>query len=111
MERFLIGRIAGLQIFSVPQFGTRASFRLEYPGQDSVACCVAGDVAWELVASYFEGDVIEVKGAYKPRPSTASPMTPWSPRFCVHVLRSRKPSGLPPERQTGVPMTDRSGSP
>jgi hypothetical protein len=39
-ERFLIGRIAGLQIFSVPQFGTRASFRLEYPAQDSIAAAL-----------------------------------------------------------------------
>jgi len=110
-ERFIVGRIAGLQFFSVPQFGTRACFRLECPGPDFVPCCVAGDVARELVASCFEGNLIAVNGDYEPRPSTASPMTPWSPRFCVHVLRSGKPSGLPPERQTGVPMTDRSGSP
>ena len=110
-ERFIVGRIAGLQFFSVPQFGTRACFRLECPGPDFVPCCVAGDVARELVASYFDGNLIAVNGDYEPRPSTASPMTPWSPRFCVHVLRSGKPSGLPPERQTGVPMTDRSGSP
>ena len=31
-ERFLTGRIVDLQIFLVSQFGTRASFRLEYPG-------------------------------------------------------------------------------
>ena len=52
----VVGRIAGLQIFSVAQFGTRASFRLEWPGQDSVTCRVDGDVASELVASYFECD-------------------------------------------------------
>src|SRR6516225_6604215 len=90
----VVGRIAGLQIFSVPQFGTRASFRLEWPGQDSVTCRVDGDVARELVASYFEGDVIAVKGAYEPRPSTASPKTPWSSQFCVRALlcRSRQRS-------------------
>lgn len=93
-ERFLIGRIAGLQIFSVPQFGTRASFRLEYPGQHSVTCCVAGDVARELVASYFEGDVIAGKGAYEPRPSTASPKTPRSPRFCVDALSGPEAVGV-----------------
>jgi hypothetical protein len=85
-EHFLVGRIAGLQAFSVPQFGTRASFRLEWPRQDSVTCRVAGDVARELVASYFEGDVIAVKGTYEPRPSTASPKTPWIPRFCIQAL-------------------------
>ena len=82
----VVGRIAGLQIFSVPQFGTRASFRLEWPEQDAVTCRVDGDVARELVASYFEGDVIAVNGAYEPRSSTASPKTPWIPRFCIQAL-------------------------
>ena len=93
-ERFLTGRIVDLQIFLVSQFGTRASFRLEYPGQDSVACCLAGDVARELVASHFEGGVIAVKGAYEPRPSTASPKTPWIPRFCVHALSDPEAVGV-----------------
>ena len=90
----VVGRIAGLQIFSVPQFGTRASFRLEWPGQDSVTCRVDGDVARELVASYFEGDVIAVKGAYEPRPSTASPKAPWIPRFCIQALCGPEAVGL-----------------
>jgi len=90
----VVGRIAGLQIFSVPQFGTRASFRLEWPGQDSVTCRVDGDVARELVASHFEGGVIAVKGAYEPRPSTASPKTPWIPRFCIQALCGPEAVGL-----------------
>ena len=32
-EHFLIGRITRLQIFKVPEFGTRASFKLERVGQ------------------------------------------------------------------------------
>ena len=44
-EYVLIGRITGLRLFSVPEFGTRASFTLGCSGQCSVACCIAGDVA------------------------------------------------------------------
>ena len=32
-EHRLIGRITGLQIFKLPEFGTRASFRLTCSGQ------------------------------------------------------------------------------
>jgi hypothetical protein len=45
----LIGQITGLRVFSVPEFGTRASFKLECSGPCSVACCIAGDVAREFL--------------------------------------------------------------
>ena len=48
-ERVLIGRIIGLQILTVPEFGTRASFRIAGPGQPSVTCSVSGNVARELI--------------------------------------------------------------
>jgi hypothetical protein len=86
-EQFLIGHITRLQIFNVPEFGTRASFQLECPGQGSVACCVAGDVAREFVAYCREGDIVAVTGASEPRPSTASSKTPWAGRFRVRILR------------------------
>jgi hypothetical protein len=40
-ERLLIGRITRLQTFTVPEFGTRASFRLEC-AEGLVICCVRG---------------------------------------------------------------------
>ena len=49
-EHLLIGRIADLTIFSVPEFGTRASFTLECSGQCSVACCIAGDAVRRSIA-------------------------------------------------------------
>jgi hypothetical protein len=36
-EHILIGRLTGLQIFRVPEFGTRASFRIECGGQCPVS--------------------------------------------------------------------------
>lgn len=86
-EHFLIGRITRLQIFSVPEFGTRVSFKLECPEQGSVTCVVAGDVAREFVTHYCEGDIVAATGLYEPRPSTASSKTPWAGRFRVRALR------------------------
>ena len=86
-EHVLIGRITGLQIFKVPEFGTRASFRLQCSGQCSVICGVAGDIAREFVTYYREGNIIALKGIYEPRPSTASSRTPWAGRFRVRALR------------------------
>jgi hypothetical protein len=86
-EHFLIGRITRLQIFKVPEFGTRASFMLECPGQGLITCAVAGDVAREFVAYYREGDIVAVTGTSEPRPSTASSKTPWTGRFRVRTLR------------------------
>ena len=75
-ERLLIGRITRLQIFKVPEFGTRASFSLERLGHGAVTCSVAGDVAREFVNFCREGDFVAVNGLYEPRPSTASPNCP-----------------------------------
>lgn len=86
-EQFLIGRIIRLQIFKFPEFGTRASFRLECKGQRYVTCAVAGDVAREFVTYYREGDIVAVTGTYEPRPSTASSETPWAGRLRVRTLR------------------------
>jgi hypothetical protein len=86
-EYSLVGRISGLRIFWVPEFGTRASFTLECRGQSPFICCVAEDVAREFVTYYREGDIVAVQGNYEPRPSTASSKTPWVGRFRVHGLR------------------------
>jgi hypothetical protein len=86
-EHVLIGRITGTRVFSVPEFGTRASFTLECSGQCSVACCIAGDVARRFLASRREGDIVAADGIYEPPPSTASPKTPWVDRFRVRALR------------------------
>ena len=86
-EHFLIGHITGLRIFKVPEFGTRASFRLECPGQGSVICAIAGDIAREFVASYREGDTVAITGTSELRPSTASSKTPWTGRLRVRTVR------------------------
>jgi len=93
-EHILIGRITGLQIFRVPEFGTRASFRIECAGRCPVTCSVAGDVAREFITYYCEGDVIAVRGIYEPRPSTASSSTPWAGRFRVRALRVLESAGI-----------------
>ena len=87
-DHFLIGRITRLQIFRASEFGARASFRLERPGESSVICSVADDVAREFIAHYREGDIVAVTGAFEPRPSTASSITPWGGRFRVRTLRA-----------------------
>ena len=40
-EHLLSGRIVNLRIFNVPDFGTRASFKLECPERHPVTCAVA----------------------------------------------------------------------
>ena len=87
-EHVLAGRIVDLTVMTVPEFGMRASFRLDYAGQRSVSCCVADDVAREFIALYREGDIAAVSGTYETRPSTASANTPWAGRFRIHALRS-----------------------
>jgi hypothetical protein len=79
--------ITGLQIFRVPEFDTRASFKLECREQCAVVCCVAGNVARELVVICREDDIVTVRGVYEPRPSTAASNTPWAGRFRVRALR------------------------
>jgi len=94
-EQILIGGIIRLRIFTVPEFGTRASFVLERATQDPVDCCVAGEVARAFIAGYREGDIVAVSGTFEPRPSTASSKTPWTGRFRVRSLRSREPASHP----------------
>src|SRR6516162_4823688 len=70
-EHTFTGRIAGLVIFRVTEFGTRARFKVEDMGRSPVVCAVEGDVAREFIAHYCEGDKVTVRGIYEPRPSTA----------------------------------------
>jgi hypothetical protein len=86
-ERILTGRIARLVVFRVPEFGTRASFHLEYAGRPPAICAVAGDVAREFIRHYSEGDIVVVSGYHEPRPSTAAANTPWAGRFRVRDIR------------------------
>jgi hypothetical protein len=86
-ERILTGRITDLVITTVPEFGARASFRIECPAQCSVFSCIADDVAREFIAHYREGDMVAVRGFDEPRPSTAAANTPWGGRFRVREAR------------------------
>ena len=86
-EHILSGRIAGLVIYRVPEFGTRANFTIEGTGRCPVVCAVEGDVAREFIARYCEGDKVAVRGIYEPRPSTAAANTPWVARFHVRAVR------------------------
>jgi hypothetical protein len=85
-EQILIGQITGLRVFTVPEFGARASFQLKSSGRCSVFCSVAGDVAREFIAHYWEGDMVVVRGVHEPRPSTAAANTPWVGRFRVRAV-------------------------
>ena len=87
-EHILIGRIAGLTIIRVPEFGPRVSFRIERAGCSPVICCIAGDVAREFTARYRTGDTVAVRGSYEARPSTASVNARWAGRFRVSVVRA-----------------------
>ena len=86
-EQTFTGRIAGLVIFRVPEFGTRARFKVEYMGRSPVICAVEGNVAREFVASYRDGDRVTVSGIYEPRPSTVAANTPWVPRYRVRNVQ------------------------
>ena len=86
-EHVVTGRIAGLVITRLPEFGARASFRIERIGERPVVCSVADNVAREFIAHYREGDTLAVIGFDEPRPSTASPNTPWAGRFRVRAVR------------------------
>ena len=81
------GRITCLAIFKVPEFGTRASFRLECAERPPAICAVDGDVARNFVKNYCEGDVVVVRGFHEPRPSTAAVNTPWVGRFRVRDIQ------------------------
>jgi hypothetical protein len=96
-EHILAGRIVGLTVMTVPEFGMRARFRLDCAGQRSVICCAADDIARELIAVYREGDMATVRGVYETRPSTASVNTPWAGRFRIHALADPAAARLPIE--------------
>jgi hypothetical protein len=91
-EHFLVGRIAGLRVLWVPEFGTRASFRLQYLRECLVTCCVAGALARELVL--LRGRYGGGERCYEPRRSTASPKTPWAGRFRVRDLHIANPASI-----------------
>jgi hypothetical protein len=82
-EHTVTGRIVRLAIFAVPEFGTRASFTLGETGRLPVVCAAEGNVARKFIGHYSEGDKVEVKGVYEPRPSTAAANSPWVARFRV----------------------------
>jgi hypothetical protein len=86
-EHTVAGRIVRLAVFTVSEFGTRASFTVDEPGRLPVVCAAEGDVAREFIAHYSEGDKVVVKGVYEPRPSTAAANTPWVARFRVRDVR------------------------
>ena len=80
-EHTVTGRIVRLAIFTVPEFGTRASFTVDETGRLPVVCAAEGDVAREFIGHYSEGDKVVVRGVYEPRPSTAAANSPWVARF------------------------------
>ena len=86
-ERTFTGRIANLAMFSLVEFGTRASFKIEWGAQSPIACAVEGNVAREFIAHYREGDMVAVTGIDEPPPSTAAANTPWLGRLRVHAVR------------------------
>ena len=87
-ERILTGCIANLTIFSLVEFGIRASFRIEGAAQSPVMCAIDGEIARQFVAHYCEGDIVTVTGFDEPRPSTAAANTPWLGRFRVRTVRA-----------------------
>ena len=87
LEHTFTGRITGLVVFRVAEFGTRARFKVEDMGRSPVVCAVEGDVAREFIARYREGDEVAVTGIYEPRPSTGAANTPWVPRYRVRAVK------------------------
>lgn len=82
-EVILTGRIAGLRISTLPEFGIRASFTIEDTGKGPVVCAVEGNIARKFVTRYRQGDIVTVRGIHEPRPSTAGANTTWAGRFRV----------------------------
>ena len=87
-QRIFTGRIVNLAVFSVVEFGTRASFKIEGAAQCPVVCAVDGDLALKFIAHYREGDIVVVSGFDEPRPSTAAAKTPWLGRFRVCAVHA-----------------------
>ena len=94
----LSGWIADLSIFNVPEFGLRASFKIERVGQPPIVCAIAGDVAREFVLFYRQGDIVVISGMHEPRPSTASVNTPWVGRFRVRTVQLASVAGIAVDR-------------
>jgi len=86
-EHPVTGRIVRLAIFSVSEFGTRASFTIDETGRVPVVCAVEGNVAREFIGHYYEGDKVVVKGVYEPRPATAATNCAWVARFRICDVR------------------------
>jgi hypothetical protein len=87
-ERILTGRVANLIIFSLVEFGTRATFKIEDAAQCPVVCAIDGDVARQFIANYCESDSVTVSGFDEPRPSTTAANAPWPGRFRVRTVRA-----------------------
>jgi len=87
-QHIVTGRIANLVFYSLVEFGTRASFKIEGAAQRPVVCAVDGDLARKFMAHYREGDIVAVSGFDEPRPSTAAVNTPWLGRFRVCAVRA-----------------------
>ena len=85
-ERIVTGRIAGLAIFELPEFGTRARFMVEATGTCPVVCAIEGNIAREFITRYCEGDLVAVRGMHEARPSTGAANTPWVGRFRVRAM-------------------------
>jgi len=104
-QRIVTGRIADLTIFSLVEFGTRVSFKIEGPARTPILCAIDGDIAREFIAHYCEGDIIAVSGFDEPRPSTAAANTPWLGRFRVCAVRAADDARLAAWGLRGVDET------
>jgi len=80
------GRITGLAIHELQEFGMRASFTIEVPGRYSIPCVASGVLARSLAAKITEGDWVLVSGIAEERPTSASSETPWRGRLRVRTL-------------------------
>lgn len=90
----LNGRVGGLRFFTLPEFGTRATFTIEAVGQRPLVCAVEGDPAREFSTHYCDGDIVTVAGFFETRPSTAAGNTPWAGRFRVRAVYTAQDSLL-----------------
>ena len=61
-QRIPTGRIANLVVFSLVDFGTRASFKIKGVAQCPVVYAVDGDLARKFMANDREGDIVVVSG-------------------------------------------------
>jgi hypothetical protein len=82
----LTGRVTGLRIFTLSEFGTRAAFTIEVMGQQPLFCAVEGNPARKFVTHCCDGDTVTVAGFHENRPSTAAANTPWVTRFRVRQV-------------------------